>query len=134
MAGRGPAPKPTARRARTNRDPIRSRVLVVQSSPQPDLPLWEVERDGELLLREWPTQTRRWWASWGSSPWAASFTEPDWSSLLDTAVVHAAFWEGNIKLAGELRRRVGKFGATADDRARLWAEFASTETSTGGPA
>jgi len=38
---------------------------------------------------------------------------------LDTAVLHAEFWMGDRSLAGELRLRAAKFGATPEDRARL---------------
>jgi hypothetical protein len=68
---------------------------------------------------EWPDQTRLWWETWRASPQASTFTDTDWSFLLDTAVMHAEFWLGNRALAGELRLRVAKFGATPEDRARL---------------
>lgn len=46
-------------------------------------------------------------------------TETDWCFLLDTAVLHAEFWLGDRSVAGELRLRAAKFGATPEDRARL---------------
>lgn len=124
MAGRGPAPKDPSKRARTNKDPIPLRVLEVEPVPQPDLPTFEVERDGELTEFVWPARTREWWAMWGSSPLAAEFTATDWSELLDTALLHARFWRGDARLAAELRQRAGKFGATPEDRARLRITFA----------
>jgi hypothetical protein len=60
-----------------------------------------------------------WWRTWRESPQAQTFTDTDWSFLLDTAVMHAEFWLGNRALAAELRLRVAKFGATPEDRARL---------------
>jgi hypothetical protein len=46
-------------------------------------------------------------------------TDTDWDFLLDTALLHARYWEGDEKVAAELRLRVAKFGATPEDRARL---------------
>lgn len=68
---------------------------------------------------EWPQATRDWWETWRVSPQARTFTDTDWSFLVDTAVLHAEFWLGDRKSAPELRLRVAKFGATPEDRARL---------------
>lgn len=128
MAGRGPAPKPPGRRARTNTDPIPLRVVEVEVVEQPDLPDFDVqvEVDGTLVSQSfaWPQRTREWWTMWAESPLSAEFTETDWSELLDTARIHAAFWSGDLKQASELRLRVAKFGATPEDRARLRITFA----------
>lgn len=75
------------------------------------------ERDA--LGMPWPAQTRRWWESWRRSPQAVTFTATDWDFLLDSAVLHAALWRGDVKAAAELRLRVALFGATPADRARL---------------
>jgi hypothetical protein len=64
---------------------------------------------------------------WGNSKLSSDFTANDWSELLDTAVLHASFWRGDLKLAGELRLRVAKFGATPEDRARLRITFAQAD-------
>jgi len=53
------------------------------------------------------------------APQAQTYTDADWSFLVDTAVLHADFWLGNRSLAAELRLRVAKFGVTPEDRARL---------------
>ncbi|MFI6682576.1 hypothetical protein [Streptomyces sp. NPDC050485] len=34
-----------------------------------------------------------------------------------------AFYQGNVRLAGEIRQRVGRWGATTEDRARLRMNF-----------
>ena len=60
----------------------------------------------------------------GESPLSAEYTETDWSFLLDTAYLHALYWKGDFRVAGELRLRVAKFGATPEDRARLRIQFA----------
>lgn len=135
MAGRGPAPKDPSRRARTNRDPVPLRIVHADPVPQPELPTFEVEVDGELVEFRWPARTREWWQMWRDSPLSADFTSTDWSELLDTAVLHARFWRGDHKLAGELRLRVAKFGATPEDRARLRITFAQAdEAEDKGPA
>lgn len=109
MAGRGPAPKdPGARRRRNQTEDLT--VVKADGEPHgPDLP------DG----LDWPDATRDWWETWRRSPQAALFTTTDWSFLLDTAVLHMEFWDGDRSVAGELRLRAAKFGATPEDRARL---------------
>lgn len=128
MAGRGPAPKPADKRARRNSDPVPLRVLIAEALEQPELPAgFPIKDDGEVLELAWPQQTRNWWQMWKDSPLSAEFTSTDWSFLLDTAMLHAAFWQGDIKVAGELRQRVAKFGATPEDRARLRITFAAAD-------
>lgn len=68
---------------------------------------------------DWPQRTKDWWEVWRAAPQAARFTATDWDYLLDTALIHADFWAGNTAQAGELRTRLGKLGATFDDRVRL---------------
>jgi hypothetical protein len=111
MGGRGPAPKETHSRAR---DTTRRAAPVVSVVPDavvrgPELP------DGY----EWPDQTLAWWQHWRESPQAQTFIATDWSFLLDTALIHAEFWLGDLSRGGELRLRVAKFGATGEDRRRL---------------
>jgi hypothetical protein len=111
MGGRGPAPKESHSRAR---DTKRRAAPVVSVVPD------AVVRGPELPeTHEWPDQTRAWWQHWRESPQAAIFIDTDWSFLLDTALLHAELWLGDRSVAGELRLRVAKFGATAEDRRRL---------------
>lgn len=109
MAGRGPAPKdPSERRRRNVAEPLK----VVTDDGKihgPELP----------DSFDWPDVTRDWWETWRKSPQAQTFTDTDWSFLVDTAVLHAEFWLGERSLAAELRLRAAKFGATPEDRARL---------------
>lgn len=113
MAGHGPAPKdPSQVRRRNATDPFT--VMTADGKEHgPELP----------DTHEWPDATRDWWKTWRTSAQAQKFTETDWSFLLDTAVLHAEFWLGNRSLAGELRLRAAKFGATPEDRARLKIEI-----------
>lgn len=131
MAGRGPAPQ--ARRARGNLDPAPATVLPLVKAKQPVLPNFTVsyfdEETGRLRSQKftWPAQTRAWWKMWADSSLSKDFTATDWSELLDTARLHAAYWTGDLKLAAELRLRVAKFGATPEDRARLRIQFAAAD-------
>jgi hypothetical protein len=131
MSGHGPAPKNPAKRARSNSEPIPMRILPAILAEQPELPEFDVsvEVDGELVSTRfvWPERTRQWWQMWADSPLSLSFTSTDWSELLDTALIHAQFWSGKNALAGELRLRTAKFGATPEDRARLRIQFAQAD-------
>ena len=131
MAGRGPAPKDPSRRARRNADILGLRVITADPVEQPELPEFdlEVSRDGEVHYErfEWPARTREWWRMWAESPLSAEFTATDWSELLDTALLHARYWQGSLSYASELRLRVAKFGATPEDRARLRIQFAAAD-------
>lgn len=118
MAGRGPAPKPAARRARGNKDPHPTASIRFERAEQPPLP-------DDV---DWHPQTRRWWAMWSSAPQADHFMSTDWDFLLDTAVLHDAFWrKGQWTLAAEIRLRVAKVGATPEDRSRLRMIFADAD-------
>ncbi|GAA3957936.1 hypothetical protein GCM10023085_45540 [Actinomadura viridis] len=118
MAGRGPAPKDPNRRARANKDPVAQTVLRFVRAEQPELP--------EDV--EWHPRTQAWWAMWGRSAQAETFTETDWAFLLDTALMHHAMWsKGQWTLAAEVRLRVAKYGATPEDRARLRMVFADAD-------
>ena len=109
MAGRGPAPKDPSALRRRNLPAQTVTVIPDGTVRGPELP-----EDFD-----WPAQTLAWWATMRSTPQAQTYTDADWSFLLDTAVLHADFWLGDRKVAAELRLRVAKFGVTPEDRARL---------------
>src|SRR5688572_5116690 len=117
----GPVPKQRDRRARRNADPLPAVVLPWAAGSQPMLPVKQPNGDS------WPKRTREWWAMWGRSPLTARFTESDWSELLDTSLLHARLWSGDVAVAAELRLRVAKFGVTPEDRARLRIQFAQAD-------
>ena len=126
MAGRGPAPKPASRRARTNADPIGTRSLRLVREPAPKLP--PLGKDSNGRSQRWHPRTRQWWETWARSELAKDFTATDWSFLLDTALMHHAMWsKQQWALAAEVRLRVAKFGATPEDRARLRIQFADAD-------
>ena len=111
MAGKGRVPKTDL--SRTNETARRAAEFVPVTADGvlrgPDLP--------DTIA--WTVQTAKWWLTWRRSPQAQTFTESDWDFLLDTAMLHQEFWSGSLSVAGELRLRVGKFGATPEDRMRL---------------
>ena len=125
MGGRGPAPKPNARRRTTGKAPDKIPTTTVASAPLLD-PLGP-ELPGD---REWPQQTREWWESWRRSEQARLFMQSDWLFLQDMALMHAMVWSLSIDdliakmglvtgLLGELRLRCAKYGVTIEDRMRL---------------
>ncbi|MCC2031820.1 phage terminase small subunit [Microbacterium allomyrinae] len=137
MAGRGPAPKASDQRARRNKDVLQLRVLPATATTQPSLPTIyfdvEIERPGEAKETvkrrfNWPTATRGWWSMLAHHPLAPEFTDLDWSYLAETALIHAHFWKGDMRVASELRLREAKYGFTPEDRARLRLQFAIANT------
>ncbi|WP_405674879.1 hypothetical protein OG292_03215 [Streptomyces sp. NBC_01511] len=132
MGGNGPAPKSNDRRARRNKDAIPQTVLRWERAEAPELPDFRVERDGQLVEFVWPERTHEWWQMWIASPQADHFGSSDWQFLLDTALIHARLWRGDLSAAGELRLRVAAFGATPADRARLRMVFAEADGLDGG--
>jgi len=119
--GRGPAPKDPEKRRRRNADPAPTTYAIADGQARgPELP------DGY----PWHEQTRVWWEIWRLSPQAKTFTDTDWRFLVDTALLHTAFWNGDAKVGAELRLRVAKFGATPEDRLRLRLQVSGGQTET----
>lgn len=120
MPGRGP--RPGGGRAR---DEKRRHEPLVSVSPDGAI------RGPELPdTVDWPERTVLWWESWRTSPQAQTYTDTDWAFLLDTALLHAELWSGNVGVAAELRLRVAKFGATPEDRQRLRLEIVERSKAT----
>lgn len=117
MAGRGPAPKANGRKVRRNVDTTPTTKVRFEPTEQPELP----EGIG------WPERTLQWWKMWNDSPLSEHFGATDWDFLLDTALLHARYWSGDVTVSAELRLRVAKFGATPEDRARLRIQFADAD-------
>ena len=120
-----PVPKDPKNRARRNKDiaPVRY-IAPAHVVVKPDLPEFEVQikpKDGEpyMVPFHWPAATRDWWAMLDHHPLMNEWFDTDWSYLLDTAMIHAAFWSGDVKVASELRLREEKYGFTPADRAKL---------------
>lgn len=124
MAGRGPAPKPAARRARRNSDSIPLKILPFQAVAKQLLPDDLLAADGET----WHPATTRWWDRWCESSLSDTWTAVDWSFLEETVVLHHEYMKKRtFTLGSELRLREAKMGATAEDRARLRITFADAD-------
>lgn len=123
MAGRGPAPKDPDHRARTNAQPVGQRVIEVPALAPMPLPA-DLLPDGDV----WHPATLRWWDRWCKSPLAANLPSVDWSELEACAVLHHEYMrKRTFTLASELRLRMGKFGGTPEDRARLRITLADAD-------
>lgn len=77
---------------------------------------------------------RRFWRTWATSPQAGAWAETDWAELEITVKLVDAFYQGDVKLAGEIRQRVAKWGATTEDRARLRMSLEDSEDQADEPA
>jgi hypothetical protein len=58
----------------------------------------------------WPEVTRAWWAALSDSPESKSWSVAQWLFLLDTALLHADIWSGNLDRLPEMRVRLIEFG------------------------
>lgn len=107
MGSRGPAPKENAIR-RNKHD----HAVEISTEKQP----------GRSLNKTLGISTggaKRFWKTWSESPQSATWIETDWIELEITTVLVDQLYQGDYKLAGEIRQRVAKWGATNEDRARL---------------
>lgn len=111
MGSRGPTPKENSVR-RNKHD------YEVELSPE--------AQPGRPLPKTLPVSTagaKRFWKTWAESPQSATWMETDWMELEITTVLVDQLYCGDTKLAGEIRQRVAKWGATNEDRARLRMSF-----------
>lgn len=117
MAGSGRAPK--EQRSRPN-DTARRQAEMRHMARDGELRGFDLPDDVLPEGTEWHPATVAWWQTWRESAQAQRFTDTDWRFLLDTALMHHTMWsKGRWEYAGEIRLRVGKFGATPEDRQRL---------------
>ncbi|MDQ1016684.1 phage terminase small subunit [Streptomyces afghaniensis] len=108
---RGPAPKDNAQRRNVHPN---AQTLPAELQPGRELPKG---------LGITTPGAKRFWRTWSTAPQTAAWTETDWAELeLTTKLVDGLFL-GDLKLAGEIRQRVAKWGATVEDRARLRMTF-----------
>lgn len=123
MAGRGPAPKPSHLRQRTNKK-AGATLLSLAPSRARDIP--EIPNpDG----REWHPLTVVQWANAWRSPMASQWLETDFDGLARLA----RLWDdynktGALDCIKEIRLQGQAFGLTPLDRSRLqWEVARSTE-------
>lgn len=121
--------------ARVNRNPIVHNIGSLQ---------WDGVRRGPELADEesdikWCPRTLKWWNTWRDSAQGMLMTDTDWEFMLDTAFLHNQLWGWHMivdkesggfidvpcdpkdakGIAGEIRIRLEKMGATIKDRGSL---------------
>lgn len=107
MGSRGPAPKDNA--VRRNKHEYETEISA-EAQPGRELPRG---------LGISTSGAKRFWKTWSESPQSATWLETDWAELEITTLLVDQLYKGDYKLAGEIRQRVAKWGATNEDRARL---------------
>lgn len=117
MAGGGRKPK--AEDAKVNRAPATHEWTEVADRPftgkRPRLPA------------ELPAATREWWERLTRLAHCVLWDDGDWQFALDTARVHAAFANGDMARAAELRLRERQMGSTRDARRDLRIRYVAPE-------
>lgn len=81
----GRKPKPPEERVRRNKPTPITLVKWDGVSRGPELPLG-------LRGIKWSLRTLQWWSTWRESSQAMYMTEIDWEFMLETAMIHNAFW------------------------------------------
>lgn len=71
----------------------------------------------------WSARTKRKWAVWASMPHCSLWSPSDWDYAVDSLEVAAAFHEGDLRAATELRNREKVLGTTADYRRDLRVRY-----------
>lgn len=104
---RGPAPKPNAVRRNVHEY---AQGLSVEPQPGRELP---------KALGIKSAGAKRFWRTWSMAPQTVHWIETDWAELELTCKLVDGLYLGDLKLAGEIRQRVAKWGATVEDRNRL---------------
>lgn len=121
MAGRGPAPKPSYLRQRTNHKPG-SATIVAPAKPKkaPKLSNPDGREWHPLTLEVW----KRAWASEMSGQWLAS----DADALGRVAILWDEFYKSpDAKVMAEIRLQEQRFGLSPLDRSRLQWEVSRAE-------
>jgi hypothetical protein len=112
---RGPSPKPNATRRNVHEH---AQELPPAARPGRELP---------RALGVTSGGGKRFWKTWSTAPQTATWVETDWAELEITTKLVDEFFKGDVKLAGEIRQRVAKWGATVEDRNRLRMKIEDSE-------
>lgn len=91
----------------------------------PDVPFEDPPRLPRRPRGSWPAPTKRWFKAVSTMPHCVLWSEADWQFVFDTAVLVAAFHDGDLKLAAEIRQREKVIGTTADARRDLRIRYVS---------
>lgn len=132
MAIPGALPKDPSKRhprAKPSKYDDNKRVVVMRpDDPKRRKPARELPADLLPADKTWHPATMRWWNTWAASELMEDLPETDWMELEATARIHHEFMtSGKFTLAGELRARMAKFGATPEDRMKLRISIVSAE-------
>jgi hypothetical protein len=109
---------------------------------------WDGVRRGPELPSgyTWCDMTYEWWDQWRDSPQAMLMTPTDWQEMMITARLHNSLWSESMRvdkdgrfaevgctpaeakgLAGEIRIRLEKLGATVKDRSTMGMRIGTGE-------
>lgn len=122
MAGKGPPPKPSALRQRTNRKSGSATIVAlekpsVRAIPNPD-------------EREWHPLTLESWKRAWSSPMASQWLPSDVDGLGRVALLWDQFYrQPDSKVLAEIRLQEQRYGLSPLDRSRLQWEVGRAEES-----
>ncbi|MGW0087841.1 phage terminase small subunit [Streptomyces sp. NPDC003328] len=112
---RGPAPKENAQRRN-----VHEHAQQLDNAPRPG-------RELPRVLGVTTGGAKRFWKTWSTAPQTATWVDTDWAELEITTKLVDEFFKGDTKLAGEIRQRVAKWGATVEDRNRLRMKIEDSE-------
>ena len=110
MAGAGSLPKEQRSRSRDSAARLANTARLSAD---------DILRGPDLPAGEWHERTVAWWETLRRSPMSQAWIPADWDNLIDTALLHTRYWEGDLKLAAEIRLRVAQFGTSPEARLRL---------------
>lgn len=112
MAGKGPPPKPSHLRQRTNR---KSGSATIEAPESPDVPTIPNPDD-----RLWHKLTLKAWKHAWASPMASQWIETDADALGRLALMWDDFYKSpDAKVLAEIRLQEQRFGLSPLDRSRL---------------
>lgn len=112
---------------RVNKIPKRFEKTELQADATPVLRGPELPSTAPLGV-QWCERTLEWWNVWRNAVQAKLLGPTDWETMFEAAVLHNEVWRPRSQPLGttavanylaELRRRVGAFGATWEDRQKL---------------
>jgi hypothetical protein len=106
MAGRGPAPADTRRRANS---PARGEWIALEPLRRPVLPMLPKRTKAE---GPWSSRTRRLYNGWRQDPVTATFGDNEIAAAIELAHLEEELVRGTTSLASEVRQRMDGLGLT----------------------
>ena len=115
-----PGSKPNEGKPVRHRVPPRHEWTQVEDTPFEGGPSLPRKQPNGL---PWPKSTKRWWQVVSRMPHCILWGEADWQFALDTALIAAVFYQGEVKVATELRQLEKVMGTTLDSRRDLRIKY-----------